>query len=115
MIFGFAFNNMKTKKSLHKEWRKNFREGVFARDKQKCKVCGQTAQDAHHITDRHDIPNGGYVLSNGISLCGSCHIKAETGEFPAEDLYKRIESSYEKAVKESNLLECIITGNETSC
>ena len=42
------------------------------------------AQDSHHITDRKEIINGGYVLENGISLCSACHWKAEqyhiTGE-----------------------------------
>jgi len=36
--------------------------------------------DAHHITDRNDIINGGYVKENGITLCDTvngCHIKAE--------------------------------------
>lgn len=64
--------------------------------------------DAHHICDRHIIINGGYVAENGISLCGECHIKAEshwnekaTPEpgFAPEDLYALIGSSYDEAWK----------------
>jgi hypothetical protein len=65
--------------------------------------------DAHHITDRNEMPNGGYVLENGITLCQEkCHQKAErfhatcgkeweTGMHP-NDLYELIGSSYEMAV-----------------
>lgn len=92
-------------KQKHKEWRRNFRSEVIARDRNQCVICGQIAQDAHHITDRHQIPNGGYVPENGISLCGTCHTLAEqfhaTGtEVPGygpNDLYRRIGSSREKA------------------
>lgn len=57
--------------------RKKFREIVFARDKNTCRVCGDPAVDAHHIIDRNEMPDGGYILDNGISLCSNCHIKAE--------------------------------------
>jgi predicted restriction endonuclease len=96
--------------------RENFRNAVFQRDKYKCVMCGASniSLDAHHITDRNEIPNGGYVKENGISLCESCHLKAEkfhiSGKIEFElgyhpdDLYRMIKSSYEKAVKESNNL-----------
>lgn len=99
-------------KQLHKKWRKEFNNAVFTRDKNVCKVCGDGGKlDAHHITDRHDLPNGGYVPSNGISLCEPCHIKA--GEhhitdgktwpngFHPNDLYAMIGSSYEQAYTDS--------------
>ena len=102
-------------KQWHKKWRKEFNEAVFNRDNHVCKVCGAGGKlDAHHITDRHDLPNGGYVESNGISLCEPCHIKA--GEhhitngkswpkgFHPEDLYEMIDSSYEQAWKDSEAL-----------
>ena len=94
-------------KMLHKQWRKDFRNGVFSRDNNFCKACGKSVQDAHHITDRHEMPNGGYVLSNGISLCGDCHIKAETNQvgYSTKDLYILIKSSYEKAFVDSNNLK----------
>lgn len=102
-------------KNQHKEWRKRFVKSVFERDKNKCKICGITQNlDAHHITDRHEIPNGGYVTENGITLCEKHHWDAEqyhisgnkngiVGMMPS-DLYKMINSSYELAVKKSNEL-----------
>ena len=102
-------------KQAHKEWRKQFSKSVFERDKHKCKICGASQNlDAHHITDRHDIPNGGYVIENGITLCPTHHLQAEQyhisgnkrgieGMMP-DDLYKMIKSSYEIAVKKSNEL-----------
>lgn len=65
--------------------------------------------DAHHVTDRTEMPNGGYVKENGISLCEECHKKAEefhsTGisvlGFSPEDLYEKIGSSKEKALEAS--------------
>ena len=65
--------------------------------------------DAHHITDRDEMPNGGYVPENGISLCPQCHEKAEVfhrtgtalpGFAPAE-LYARIGSSPALALRAS--------------
>lgn len=103
--------------------RENFREAVFKRDGYKCKKCGRTQSqvklDAHHVTDRNELPNGGYVPENGITLCDDlsdgCHVKAEKfhisgGEewepgFHPDDLYKDIGSSYEKALKASERLK----------
>jgi len=117
---------MSNKKSLRDE----FRSKVFERDKCACAMCGYapedaTQLDAHHITDRHDMPNGGYVAANGITLCtdrctkapwiGSsldCHQKAEsihaTGQlvpgYTPTDLYARIKSTYKWAYEQSLLL-----------
>lgn len=92
--------------------RERFRTDVLNRDKHKCKVCGRddVKLDAHHITDRNEMPNGGYVKENGITLCDveeGCHWKAEIyhtskGEdwltgFHPEDLYKLIGSNKELA------------------
>jgi 5-methylcytosine-specific restriction endonuclease McrA len=102
-----------------KEIRTCFRNSVFVRDKHKCVMCGKKdgKLDAHHIKDRSEIPNGGYTVFNGITLCAgddkdNCHWKAEqyhiTGVahpgYSPEELYKKIGSSYEKAVKESEKL-----------
>ena len=91
--------------------REAFRSNTFKRDKNKCRICGNDKEklDAHHITDRNLMPNGGYVSENGISLCPDCHEKAEhfhsTGTslpgFSPEELYDIIGSSYTKAVKAS--------------
>ena len=88
--------------------RKKFKEQVFNRDNNKCKICKAPAVDAHHITDRNLMKNGGYTLSNGIALCSECHINAEafhqnkkvkSGFYPS-DLYKLINSSYIEALKD---------------
>lgn len=107
-IFG---ENMSQRK---KEIRRRFRDAVFKRDNNLCKVCsGPHPLDAHHITDRNLMPNGGYVVKNGISLCATCHELAEVfheiGEaypgFSPEELYKMIGSSYDEAYVESLTLK----------
>jgi 5-methylcytosine-specific restriction endonuclease McrA len=99
--------------------RQKFRDVCLKRDNYRCRVCGLKPEfdeflDVHHITDRTEMPNGGYVLENGISLCSECHMKAEryhiTGGLEWEhlmhpdDLYRKINSSHEEAVKASEKL-----------
>lgn len=68
--------------------------------------------DAHHVINREAMPNGGYVKENGISLCTSCHIKAEefysTGiahpGYSPDELYLKIGSTKERAIKASEKL-----------
>jgi len=103
-----------------KQIREQFRTAVFKRDKNICQVCKKKHTDteeldAHHITDRSEMPNGGYVKENGITLCkDECHMKCERfhisgglewneGLHP-DDLYKMIESSKELAFEKSNEL-----------
>lgn len=60
--------------------RLRFREAVFERDNFRCRKCNRgngCALDAHHIINRNEMKDGGYILSNGISLCDECHFKAE--------------------------------------
>ena len=120
---------MSTKRQL----RLAFRTAVFRRDRYRCAMCGKPGKDrqggnehrtyhegvadeklvpldAHHITDRTEMPNGGYVKENGISLCADgCHLLAEihhqtgtahAGLSPA-DLYAKIGTSYEEAYSAS--------------
>ncbi len=104
-----------------KQIRENFRTSVFKRDKNTCQVCnkkhnGVEELDAHHITDRTEMSNGGYVKENGITVCKEdCHFKVEwyhinggekwnDGLHP-DDLYKKIGSSKELAIQKSNELE----------
>lgn len=117
-----------------KDIRRKFRDDVFARDNYKCRLCGEDFSnqdhpelflDAHHITDRSEMPNGGYVKENGISLCKenfdeegllteSCHMKAERFHISGGkewylnahpfNLYKLIGSSKELAIEKSNKL-----------
>lgn len=97
-----------------KRVRAAFRDAVFARDRHRCRTCGEADKplDAHHITDRNLMPGGGYVPENGIALCPTCHEKAEvfhqTGSalpgFSPEELYKLIGSSETLARKASQRL-----------
>jgi hypothetical protein len=97
--------------------RKLFRISCLERDGYKCAVCGYfpddpSVLDVHHIKNRGDMPNGGYVCENGISLCPNCHVKAESGHatgivssgYSEHDLYSIIGSSYNKAVEASERL-----------
>lgn len=109
--------------NFKKTLRKEFRTSVFNRDSYKCRGCGRQGYDhndpqevakqaasgavlceldAHHITSRDEMPAGGYVKENGISLCPECHMKAEVPhatniEFLPESLYRSIGSSKENA------------------
>jgi predicted restriction endonuclease len=101
-----------------KQVRAAFRKAVFTRAKYCCQKCGMKGVDrqeteegepldAHHVLGRSHFENGGYVKENGISLCTSCHEKAEkfhrTGGkewepgYHPNDLYKIIGSSADKA------------------
>lgn len=97
-----------------KQIREKFRSEVFKRDK-KCVFCNiKDNLDAHHITDRHEMPNGGYVKENGITLCPKHHLDAEqfhisNGEkwidgMHPNDLYLKIGSSKEIAIEKSKNL-----------
>lgn len=87
-----------------------FRIAVFYRDGYRCLVCGTPGTDEtldpHHVTDRNQIPHGGYVAENGITLCKRCHEKAEAGAqgFEKETLYRLIDSSLERAMVASERL-----------
>lgn len=99
-----------------KEIRQNFRDEVFKRDGHKCVFCDcRDDLDAHHIVDRHEMPNGGYVKENGITLCPKHHLDAEAyhmsdgkswteGMHPLE-LYDIIGSSLELAEEMSRRLK----------
>ena len=92
-----------------KRIREQFRTSVFKRDKNRCRVCSNSTGplDAHHITDRNEMPHGGYVKENGIALCPECHEKAEvyhsTGKalpgWSPDDLYRLISSSHAMATR----------------
>ncbi len=106
-----------------KQVRERFRDAVLTRAKYRCEIpnCGFVSSkerpkeelDPHHITDRNQSPNGGFVAENGIALCSPCHVKAEvfhsTGValegFAPDDLYRIIGSSYEAAMAASRRLK----------
>jgi 5-methylcytosine-specific restriction endonuclease McrA len=126
-------------KEEKKAVRSAFRKAVFERDRYCCRVCGAHGKDrqggddhkrfhsghgwkftgeleeldAHHIVDRHLMPNGGYVAENGISLCGECHERAEiywidenkrNPMYMPEHLYDLIGSSLDVAYEASEQL-----------
>ena len=95
-----------------KEIRLRFNQQVLERDGHVCVICDSKDDlTVHHITDRKEMPGGGYVPENGISICPPCHLKAEkfhqTGGkeweegFHPDDLYMKIGSSHELAVSQS--------------
>jgi|GEM_PF-994946 len=111
-----------------KETRSKFRKDVFECDNFTCQVCGEDypkellrdilpeeVLDAHHITDRSEMPNGGYVKENGVTVCkDECHMRVERfhisngadweeGLHP-DDLYIKIGSSLEEAIPASEKL-----------
>lgn len=98
-----------------KKIRETFRNVCLIRDQHQCLFCGEKSNlDVHHITNRKEMPNGGYVRENGITLCKIHHEWAEEfyssggkiwgpGMHPNE-LYERIKSSFELAYKKSEEL-----------
>ena len=94
-----------------KQIRNNFRNTCLIRDEYSCVLCGKknVDLDVHHITNRNEMPNGGYVKENGISLCSECHILAENYLNHIEEaekynptfLYQLISSNKELAYQKS--------------
>ena len=107
--------------SKKQEIRRNFKEDTFDRDGYCCKFCGagpvyemtDSVFDAHHITDRNEMPNGGYVKDNGIPLCSEHHKLAEkyhesggktwVDGFHPDELYRKIGSSKEILILKSKI------------
>lgn len=54
-------------------------QSIRTRDGNKCKKCGETQQGinlhAHHIIPKEVDPSKVFDMSNGITLCSSCHKK----------------------------------------
>lgn len=103
---------MSTKQD-HKRWRKEFNEGCLSRDGHKCVFCDVTDNlDVHHITDRHNMPNGGYAVKNGITLCDEHHLlceqfhmgnKCELIYLPSA-LYSKINTTFDDAFNQCQKL-----------
>ena len=62
-----------------------WRTAVFKRDNFTCQCCGSKKDlQAHHIIswkDTYDEPELRYEVSNGITLCRKCHLKAHNGRW----------------------------------
>ena len=106
---------METKKQKLKRLKQAFNKECLERDNFCCVFCKEKQElNVHHIIDRHDLENMGYTKWNGITLCSMHHWKAEqyhiskgkewVEEFHPEDLFKKINSSKEKAIEESQKL-----------
>jgi 5-methylcytosine-specific restriction endonuclease McrA len=55
----------------------DWRQKVYERDKYTCQYCGDNSGgnlNAHHLKNFHDYPQLRFVISNGITLCKTCHI-----------------------------------------
>jgi len=69
--------------------REGFRTQVFARDGGLCVFCGAPAADAHHLIERklfsEPDETGGYLLSNGISVCENCHLLCEATKLSPQE------------------------------
>lgn len=61
-----------------------FRKAVFERDGNRCVMCGEVGQDAHHILERRLWEDGGYYVDNGATLCEQHHIEAEQTKLSPE-------------------------------
>lgn len=65
----------------HKHYAKAWRDAVLQRDDYTCRRCGVKAigklLHTHHIKARRKFPELKYVVSNGETLCATCHIKYE--------------------------------------
>lgn len=70
-----CYSDSTSKKRLTYEYRK-WRKEVLERDWNKCKECGsKTLLHVHHIKPFSIYKSLRTELSNGITLCKSCHIK----------------------------------------
>jgi len=71
---------------------KAFRFAVFKRDGFKCQKCGRekVKLEAHHIKRWADEPQLRYLVSNGITLCESCHDIVTGREEEFEEEFQKI-------------------------
>lgn len=73
-----------------REWAKKVKE----RDGYECKICGsKKSLHAHHIIPRNKDDKLWYEISNGITLCSSCHAKTEgyqKGHKPTKDIIDKV-------------------------
>lgn len=78
-----------------KQVRAKFRTDCLTRDKDHCRLCTVHTTpvdelEIHHITNRNDMPEGGYIKSNGITLCPEYHLEAEKDLWTRQELYSII-------------------------
>jgi hypothetical protein len=59
-----------------------WRNDIFVRDNYTCRVCNQHGErlNAHHIKPWAKYPESRYALTNGVTLCTTCHYDAHHGD-----------------------------------
>jgi len=60
---------------------RKWRSAVFARDNETCVICGNPAEQAHHIIPVRNCREEMYNVNNGVALCKRCHRKVHYGEY----------------------------------
>lgn len=62
---------------------RQWRDAVYQRDNFRCQVCGsEGAIQAHHLEPWHTMPALRYEVSNGITLCQTCHENIHGAHIP---------------------------------
>jgi 5-methylcytosine-specific restriction endonuclease McrA len=72
---------------------KRFRSQVLKRDKGKCRMPGCKSKrnlNVHHIRTWANASSLRYEVSNGITLCSSCHRSITGKESHYENLFREI-------------------------
>jgi len=69
-----------TRRKLHETFEyRQWRKAVLKRDNRTCQICGSTKNiEADHIKRWKEHPELRHEVSNGRSLCRSCHYKTST-------------------------------------
>lgn len=74
----------------HPEYVK-FRKAVKARDNYECQMCKSKQKlKVHHIKRWVDAPGLRFAISNGITLCRTCHDKISENEDSYRPMFTRI-------------------------
>lgn len=76
----------------YKQWRKS----VYERDGYACRGCGDDSGGnlhAHHILPKRDFPALTFSVSNGITLCESCHEKTMNREYESANHWEALMKS----------------------
>ena len=79
-----------SKKRIVRPDQKNFRENVLRMYNSRCVLCGEFAEEAHHIIpvsvgNKIGLPEYWiWSISNGVALCKGCHAKWHEASFEAE-------------------------------
>jgi 5-methylcytosine-specific restriction endonuclease McrA len=86
-----SYRDMKAKdRRCYSSWSKK-KSMVIIRDNFCCRCCYKPFDlEIHHILPKRDYPHFSTEKSNLITLCKSCHKKADNGEITIENLLNKI-------------------------